>query len=68
MTETVRACADPDDDIFLECAQAARAAYLVTGNTKHLPATGRETQIVTARHFLEIIASQPEQHRRRDND
>jgi putative PIN family toxin of toxin-antitoxin system len=26
-TESVRACADPDDDIFLECAQAARAAY-----------------------------------------
>ena len=23
-TETVRACADPDDDIFLECARAAR--------------------------------------------
>ena len=23
-TETVRACADPDDDIFLECAQAPK--------------------------------------------
>jgi putative PIN family toxin of toxin-antitoxin system len=67
-TETVRACADPDDDIFLECAQAARAAYLVTGNTKHFPATWRETRIVAARHFLEIIASEPEQQRRRDND
>jgi uncharacterized protein len=31
-TEAVGACADPDDDIFLECAQAARADYLVTGN------------------------------------
>jgi predicted nucleic acid-binding protein len=30
------ACADPDDDIFLECAQAARAAYLMTGNTRHV--------------------------------
>ena len=63
-TETVRACADPDDDTFLECAQAARAAYLVTGNTKHFPATWRETRIVTARQFLEIIASEPEQQRR----
>ena len=63
-TETVRACADPDDDIFLECAQAARAAYLVTGNTKHFPATWHETRIVAARHFLEIIASEPEQQRR----
>jgi predicted nucleic acid-binding protein len=63
-TETVRACADPDDDTFLECAQAARAAYLVTGNTKHFPAIWRDTRIVTARHFLEIIASEPEQQRR----
>ena len=63
-TETVRACADPDDDIFLECAQAARAAYLVTGNTKHFPATWGETRIVAARQFLEIIASEPEQQRR----
>jgi putative PIN family toxin of toxin-antitoxin system len=32
-SEVVRACADPDDDIFLECAQAAQATYVVTGNT-----------------------------------
>jgi predicted nucleic acid-binding protein len=38
--EAIRACADPDDDIFLECAQIARAAYLVTGNLKHFPAAG----------------------------
>ncbi len=29
--EKVQACLDPDDDIFLECAQAAHADYLVTG-------------------------------------
>ena len=67
-TETVRACADPDDDIFLECAQAARAAYLVAGNTKHFPATWRDTRIVAARQFLEIITSEPKQHRRPDKD
>jgi len=64
----LRQPADPDDDIFLECAQAARAAYLVTDNTKQFPATWRETRIVAARQFLEIIASEPEQQRRRDND
>jgi putative PIN family toxin of toxin-antitoxin system len=63
-TETVRACADPNDDIFLKCAQAARAADLVTGNIKHFPATWREIRIVAARHFLEIIASEPEPQRR----
>ena len=64
VTEAVRACADPDDDIFLECARAARAANWVTGNTKHFPATWRETRIVAARHFMEIIASNLEQQRR----
>jgi len=34
----VRACIDPDDDIFLECAVSAGARYLVTGNLKHFPA------------------------------
>ena len=37
-TEKVRACSDPDDDIFLECAQAAAAHYLVTGTAKDFPA------------------------------
>ena len=64
-TETVRACADPDDDILLECAQAARAAYLVTGNLKHFPASWLDTRIVTARRFLEIMAGETEQESRR---
>jgi putative PIN family toxin of toxin-antitoxin system len=28
---------DPDDNKFLECADAARADYLVTGNGRHFP-------------------------------
>jgi uncharacterized protein len=51
--EKVRACSDPDDDIFLECAQAAGAQYLVTGNVKDFPATWGSTKIVTARQFLD---------------
>src|SRR5580693_4790224 len=27
-TEIVQSCSDPDDNIFLECAQAAKADYL----------------------------------------
>jgi predicted nucleic acid-binding protein len=30
-------CSDPDDDCFLECAEAAKADYLVTGNLRHFP-------------------------------
>lgn len=53
--EKVRACSDPDDDIFLECAQAAAAHYLVTGNATDFPATWVGTQIVTARQFINAI-------------
>lgn len=55
-TIRVRACADADDDIFLECAQAAGAHYLVTGNVKHFPAKWGETFIVTPHEFLDAIA------------
>jgi uncharacterized protein len=55
-SEKVRACSDRDDNIFLECAQAARAQYIVTGNLKHFPVQWAETQIVTARQFVEVMA------------
>jgi putative PIN family toxin of toxin-antitoxin system len=55
-SEKVLACSDPDDDIFLECAQAARAHYVVTGNLKHFPAQWADAQVVTARQFVEAMA------------
>ncbi|HXW16532.1 MAG TPA: putative toxin-antitoxin system toxin component, PIN family [Terriglobia bacterium] len=61
--ETVRACPDPDDDIFLECAQAARAPYLVTGNPKHFPTVWHDTQIVTPRQFFQIVTRGAEPER-----
>lgn len=36
-SERLRACGDPADDKFLECAVAAGAAYVVTGNSRHFP-------------------------------
>jgi uncharacterized protein len=55
-SEKVNVCSDPDDNIFLECAQAARAHYLVSGNLKDFPAKWANTQIVTARQFLDAVA------------
>lgn len=49
-------CHDPDDDIFLECAEAARADYLITGNTKHFPRYWRNTKIINARELLDVVA------------
>ena len=51
--EKVYACSDPDDHMFLECAQAAAAHSLVKGNARDFPGTWSSTQIVTAREFLD---------------
>lgn len=53
--EPVRACADPDDDIFLECCQASGAAFLITGNVKDFPIRWLGTAVVRPRQFLEIM-------------
>ena len=53
----IRVCSDSDDDIFLECAGAARANYLVTGNPRHFPTAWNETMVVTPRDLLNIIAN-----------
>lgn len=55
-TEPVHACSDPADNMFLECAAAADAQYLVTGNMKHFPPAWADTRVVTARWLLDSIA------------
>jgi putative PIN family toxin of toxin-antitoxin system len=47
---------DPDDNKFLECADAARADYLVTGNQRHFPKFWKNTKIITPREFIGIVA------------
>jgi len=47
---------DPDDNIFVECADAARADYLITGNRKHFPRFWKATKIVTPREFVDMAA------------
>ena len=47
---------DPDDNMFLECADAARADYLVTGNARHFPRFWKRTKVITSREFLSLVA------------
>ena len=47
---------DPDDDIFVECADAARADYLVTGNQRYFPKFWKNTKIISSSEFLSVIA------------
>jgi putative PIN family toxin of toxin-antitoxin system len=52
----LEATSDPEDNIFLECADAARADYLVTGDQKHFPRFWKKTKVVTPREFVSLAA------------
>lgn len=52
----LRVTTDPDDNIFLECADAARADYLVTGNQRHFPRFWKKTKIITSRELISLAA------------
>ncbi len=53
---TIQAAKDPGDNKFLECADAARADYLITGNQRHFPKFWKQTKIITSREFIGIVA------------
>ena len=47
---------DPDDNKFLESADAASADYLLTGNQRHFPKFWKKTKVITPREFIPIVA------------
>jgi putative PIN family toxin of toxin-antitoxin system len=51
-----RVTSDPNDNMFIECADAARADYLVTGNQRHFPKFWKNTKIISSSEFLGVIA------------
>jgi uncharacterized protein len=55
-SRVLRVTSDPSDNIFVECADAARADYLVTGNPRHFPRFWKNTKIINSREFLSVIA------------
>lgn len=52
----LQVASDSDDNKFLECADAARADYLITGNQRHFPKFWKQTKIITSREFISIVA------------
>jgi putative PIN family toxin of toxin-antitoxin system len=52
----IEVTSDPDDNIFVECADAARADFLITGNGRHFPAFWKNTKIITPREFVSMAA------------
>jgi len=55
-TRRIEVASDPDDNIFLECADAAGADYLITGNQRHFPRFWKKTKIITSREFIGLTA------------
>jgi putative PIN family toxin of toxin-antitoxin system len=47
---------DPGDNKFLECADSARADYLVTGNLRHFPKFWKKTKVISSHEFVSIVA------------
>jgi len=52
----LQVASDADDNIFVECADSARADYLITGNVRHFPAFWKATKIMSSREFVSIAA------------
>ena len=55
-SHSIQAASDPGDNIFLECADEARADYLIAGNQRHFPKFWKKTKVITSREFITIIA------------
>jgi uncharacterized protein len=47
---------DPDDNIFIACADAARADYQLTGNQRHFPKFWKNTKVISSSEFLNVLA------------
>jgi predicted nucleic acid-binding protein len=52
----IAAASDPGDNIFLECADAARADYLITANPRHFPPFWKQSKIISSRQFITLAA------------
>jgi putative PIN family toxin of toxin-antitoxin system len=48
---------DEPDNRFYECADAAQAAFLVTGNLRHFKKDYQAIKIVSARKLLDLLAT-----------
>ncbi|HTW22491.1 MAG TPA: putative toxin-antitoxin system toxin component, PIN family [Candidatus Baltobacteraceae bacterium] len=47
---------DTADNIFIECADASGADYLITGNVRDFPRYWKRTKVITSHEFLGLIA------------
>jgi len=56
-TEKLAISKHDSDNRFYECADAAAADYIVTGNHKHFAKPHKNTKIITGRQLLELLTA-----------
>ena len=56
-TTTLAISSHDSDNRFYECADAAAADYIVTGNNKHFTKPHKKTKIITGRQLLELLTA-----------
>jgi putative PIN family toxin of toxin-antitoxin system len=56
-TTTLAISEHDSDNRFYECAEAARADYIVTGNSRHFSKPYQNTKIITGRQLLENLTA-----------
>ena len=54
-SESIHVCWDSADNKFVECAAAAGADFLITGNQRHFPKQFKSVRIVSPSEFLKSI-------------
>jgi putative PIN family toxin of toxin-antitoxin system len=59
-TEPLEISSHPSDNRFYECAAAAAADYIVTGNLKHFNRPYKGTKIITPRQLLTLLQIETE--------
>jgi putative PIN family toxin of toxin-antitoxin system len=55
-TERLTISKHSSDNRFYECADAADADYLVTGNARHFTKDHKNTKIISSRQLLDLLA------------
>lgn len=58
-TEALAISEHESDNRFYECALAAQADFIVTGNARHFARAHGKTKIVTVRQLLELVTDNP---------
>ncbi len=57
LSQTLQISTHEPDNRFYQCAEAAQADFIITGNLKHFKKDHKTTRVVNARQVLDLLAT-----------